>query len=117
MEIIPMNRIQHPALIRPADFANYQAEKMGKSTLFSSAQLMVGLNAFEAGQEHALHAHEGMDKLYQVVEGKGLFLLPQREIEMSQGDLLIAPAGEAHGIRNNGTGRLLVLAVLAPAPS
>jgi hypothetical protein len=30
--------------------------------------------------------------------------------------MLIAPEGVAHGIRNTGTDRLIVLAVLAPAP-
>ena len=31
--------------------------------------------------------------------------------------MVIAPAGVAHGIRNTGEARLLVLAVLAPAPA
>jgi mannose-6-phosphate isomerase-like protein (cupin superfamily) len=35
---------------------------------------------------------------------------------MRAGDLLIAPDGIAHGVRNPGPGRLLVLAILAPAP-
>ena len=36
---------------------------MGKSTLYQSPRLMVGLNAFEPGQTHALHAHEVPDAL------------------------------------------------------
>jgi quercetin dioxygenase-like cupin family protein len=89
---------------------------MGKSTLFESANLLVGLNAFEPGQEHALHGHAGQDKVYLVARGSGLFLLEGRELPMSAGDLLIAPAGVPHGVRNNGAERLLVVAVLAPAP-
>jgi quercetin dioxygenase-like cupin family protein len=89
---------------------------MGKATLFESSRLLVGLNAFEPGQLHELHSHEGMDKLYQVLEGDGVFLLEGRELPMHSGDLLIAPDGVPHGIRNSGTGRLLVLAVLAPHP-
>jgi quercetin dioxygenase-like cupin family protein len=89
---------------------------MGKSTLFESPRMLVGLNAFEAGQEHALHAHQGMDKLYSVVEGEGLFLLQDRELRMQAGDVLVAPDGVPHGIRNTSSARLLVLAVLAPAP-
>jgi mannose-6-phosphate isomerase-like protein (cupin superfamily) len=88
---------------------------MGKSTLFSSPRLLVGLNAFEPQQAHALHAHEGQDKVYYVLEGRGLFLLEGRELAMAAGDLLVAPAGVPHGVRNTGEGRLLVLAVLAPA--
>lgn len=108
--------LDHPAPIRPEDHAVYDAAKMGKATIFRSDRVMVGLNAFEPGQEHALHAHSGMDKVYHVLEGEGLFLLEGREVAMTAGVMLVAPEGVPHGIRNTGTGRLLVLAVLAPAP-
>lgn len=107
----------HPAVIRPADHAVYTAEKMGKHTIFESSRLLVGLNAFEPGQSHALHAHAGMDKVYSVVEGEGVFLLSGQELPMRAGDLLVAPDGVPHGVRNDGPGRLLVLAILAPAPA
>lgn len=108
--------MDHPTPIRPEQHAAYDTAKMGKTTLFRSERLMVGLNAFEPGQEHTLHAHEGMDKLYHVLEGRGLFLLDDREIPMHAGLMLIAPAGVPHGIRNTGEERLLVLAALAPSP-
>jgi mannose-6-phosphate isomerase-like protein (cupin superfamily) len=106
----------HPSVIRPADHAVYAADKMGKSTIFQSSRLLVGLNAFEPGQSHALHAHAGMDKVYAVIEGDGVFLLEDRELPMRAGDLLVAPEGVPHGVRNTGRTRLLVLAILAPAP-
>ena len=108
--------MNHPSVIKPSDHAVYAANKMGKATIFESARLLVGLNAFEPGQEHALHAHQGQDKVYQVIEGEGLFLLEGRALAMQAGDLLVAPEGVAHGVRNTGRGRLLVLAILAPAP-
>lgn len=111
-----MNDLHHPTLIRPAEHARYSAEKMGKATLFKSPRMLVGLNAFEPGQEHRLHAHAGMDKVYHVLEGQGLFLLEDRELPMAAGDLLVAPEDVPHGVRNTGEGRLLLLAVLAPAP-
>jgi quercetin dioxygenase-like cupin family protein len=89
---------------------------MGKTTLFESPRLLVGLNAFEPGQTHALHAHAGMDKVYLVVEGEAVFLLEGRELPAKAGDLLIAPEGVPHGVRNAGTIRLLLVAILAPAP-
>ena len=106
----------HPSVIRPAEHAVYAPGKMGKTTIFSSGRLLVGLNAFEPGQSHALHAHAGMDKVYSVVEGEGTFLLDGRELPMRAGDLLVAPEGVPHGVRNTGQGRLLVIAILAPAP-
>jgi quercetin dioxygenase-like cupin family protein len=109
--------MSQPTVIVPSEHAVYSSSKMGKSTLFESDRLLVGLNAFEPGQEHALHAHAGMDKVYQVVEGEGLFLLEGRELSMRAGDLLVAPDGVPHGVRNNSRARLLVLAILAPSPS
>jgi quercetin dioxygenase-like cupin family protein len=106
----------HPIVIRPRDQAVYSPQKMGKATIFESPRLLVGLNAFEPGQEHALHAHAGQDKVYYVVEGNGLFLLAGHELAMQAGDLLVAPENVEHGVRNTGHARLLVLAVLAPAP-
>jgi mannose-6-phosphate isomerase-like protein (cupin superfamily) len=89
---------------------------MGKATIFQSPRILVGLNCFEPGQEHKLHAHEEMDKVYQVLSGAGVFLLEDREIEMEPGIMLVAPAGVPHGARNTGSERLVLLAILAPAP-
>jgi mannose-6-phosphate isomerase-like protein (cupin superfamily) len=108
--------MDHPEAFRPEDFAVFNPEKMGKGTLFESSRLLVGLNAFEAGQEHKLHAHSGMDKVYQVLSGEGLFLLEGRELAMEPGMMLIAPEGVPHGVRNTGEGRLVLLAILAPGP-
>ena len=108
--------MQHPTLMRPENHASFQSDKMGKTTLFQSERMLVGLNCFEVGQEHALHAHKGMDKVYHVLEGAGLFLLEDRTIPMQTGEMLIAPEGIPHGIRNTGTQRLVVLAILSPSP-
>lgn len=108
--------MEHPSAIRPEAHASFEPAKMGKATLFQSERILVGLNAFEPGQEHALHAHQGMDKVYYVLEGSGLFLLETDELAMERGVMLVAPEGVPHGIRNTGSERLVVLAILAPAP-
>jgi len=108
--------VEHPKVFCPEAFAVFNPEKMGKTTLFESDRILVGLNSFEPGQEHKLHAHEGMDKVYQVLEGQGQFLLEGSEMSMEPGSMLIAPSGVPHGIRNDGAGRLVVLAILAPGP-
>src|SRR5690242_3193158 len=98
--------MDHPSVIRPVDHAEWRDDKMGKTTLFESSRLLVGLNCFEPGQSHALHAHHGMDKVYKVIDGEGLFLLDGRELPMKSGDLLVAPDGVPHGVRNSGSARL-----------
>lgn len=108
--------MNHPCAIRPEEHAVFSAEKMGKATIFQSDRVMIGLNCFEPGQEHKLHAHEGMDKIYHVLEGEGVFVLEDSEVAMQAGIMLVAPEGVPHGIRNTGESRLVVLAVLAPSP-
>lgn len=108
--------MNHPTPLYPAEHAIFGPEKMAKVTLFQSQGMLVGLNCFEPGQNHALHAHADMDKVYSVVEGSGSFLLEGREEALEVGMLMVAPAGVPHGIHNTGTGRLTVLAILAPGP-
>jgi len=105
-----------PEVVRPADHAQWRADRMGKGTIFQSPRLLVGLNCFEPGQFHALHSHAGMDKVYQVIEGEGVILLEGRELPIKAGELVVAPEGVPHEIRNTSGGRLLVLTILAPAP-
>ena len=107
----------HPSIVRPAEHASWRADAMGKTTLYQSTHLLVGLNAFEPGQSHALHAHAGMDKVYLVSDGEGLFLLDGAALPMRAGDLLVAPDGVPHGVENNSGARLLVMALLAPGPA
>ncbi len=109
--------MEHPQPIRPEEHAVFAPDKMGKTTLFRSDRLLVGLNAFEPGQEHRLHVHHGMDKVYHVLAGSGVFMLEGEELPMRAGVLLVAPDGVPHGIRNTGGERLVVLAILAPAPA
>ena len=108
--------MDHPTPIRPESFASFRPDKMGKATLFESERILVGLNCFEPGQEHTLHAHRGTDKVYHVLAGRGLVLLEGRAVPVEPGVMLVAPEGVPHGIRNTGSERLVVLAILAPAP-
>jgi quercetin dioxygenase-like cupin family protein len=107
---------QSPFLADPRPSATWSAAKMGKATVFQGTAMMVGLNAFEPGQEHAAHAHAGTDKLYQVIEGRGEFTVGAAKQTCDRGALVFAPADVSHGVRNAGPGRLLVLVVMAPPP-
>lgn len=96
--------------------AQFSSGKMGKTTLAKGAQLFAGLNCFEPGQQHAMHAHAGQDKLYVVMEGIAIVQVGDEEQTLSAGDIAFAADGVPHGVKNPGPGRLVVMAVLAPAP-
>ena len=49
--------MDHPTLIKPGAHAQWRGDKMGKSTIFESVRMLIGLNSFEPGQSHALHSH------------------------------------------------------------
>jgi len=101
----------------PRDAAAWRSEKMGKATLWRSERLMLGVNAFEPGQAHPPHAHQGQDKIYVVIEGHGSFSLDGEPHELGPGQVLVAPAGVEHGFENRSGARLLVLVTLCPPPA
>ena len=96
--------------------AQFFPEKMGKVTIAQGEGLMIGLNCFESGQEHAAHTHAGQDKLYVVVEGRAEVHVADASDTLEPGDIAYAASGVVHAIRNPGPGRLIVLAILAPPP-
>lgn len=89
-------------------------EKFYKTTLWQGEHVMVGLNCLEPNQTQRAHAHEGADKFYIVLEGRGRFTVGDEEREAEAGEIVIAPAGVEHGVVNTGGGRLSLLIAIAP---
>lgn len=102
---------------KAAGRAEFSAAKMGKVTLGGGSHLYTGLNCFEPGQEHKAHVHADQDKLYVVLEGRGEALVGEEESEVESGDVILAPAGVVHSMRNPGPARLVVLIVFGPPPA
>jgi len=98
------------------EHAGASPEKFYKTTLWQGDHMMVGLNCFEPGQTQGIHAHDGAEKFYFVLEGSGRFTVGDEEIEADTGSLVVAPAGIPHGVTNHGSARLSLLAVIAPPP-
>lgn len=99
-----------------ASRAVFRADKMGKADLLAGEQLFAGLNCFEPGQEHALHAHPGQDKLYIVLEGEGEATVGEQTERVAPGDVVLARDGVPHAMSNPGPARLVVMTVMAPPP-
>ena len=107
-----MERFRHvPSL------ATFTPEKMKKVGLVDTANLFCDVYCFEPGQEQAGHRHAVGDKLYYVVSGCGRIRVGADERDVKPGDLVCAPAGEDHAVRNPGPERLALLVVMAPKPS
>ena len=97
--------------------AEFGASRMGKVSLASGDHLYAGLNCFLPGQEHNAHIHAGQDKMYVVLEGRGEASVGDDIRSVCPGDMVFAPAGVIHGMKNSGPANLVVLIVFSPPPS
>jgi len=97
--------------------AAFSAEKMKKVNLVDTPNLFCDAYCFEPGQEQAGHRHAVGDKLYYVLDGTGRIRVGPEERDVRAGDLVCAPGGEEHAVRNPGPGRLTLLVVMAPKPA
>ena len=103
--------------LRVPDRLAFSPEKMKKVGLVDTASLFCDAYCFEPGQEQAGHRHAVGDKLYFVLSGTGRIRVGDDERDLGPGDLACAPAGEDHGVRNPGPGRLALLVMMAPKPA
>jgi quercetin dioxygenase-like cupin family protein len=81
-----------------SDHAAFAEARFTKADLAQGAHLFAGLNCFEPGQSQAVHAHEGVDKFYLVLEGKARMRVGAEETDAAAGTLVWAPAGVPHGV-------------------
>ncbi len=100
-----------------SEITQFSPEKMQKNGVFATGQLFCDVYCFEPGQAQGVHTHEGSDKVYFVLEGKGLFHVAGEQRELGKDEVVLAPSGEPHGVENPGPDRLKLLVVMAPPPS
>jgi len=58
------------------------------------------------------HEHGAQDEIFYCIKGSGVGIVDGKEVELSVGDVLVAPAGSMHTIKTDG--ELYVTAVLIP---
>lgn len=102
---------------RVSEVARFSAEKMKKNGVFETERLFCDVYCFEAGQAQNVHTHEGSDKVYFVLEGRGLFRIGGEQRELGKDEAALAPSGEPHGVENPGPEPLKLLVFMAPIPS
>ena len=97
--------------------ALFLPDKMQKNNLYETPNFFCDVYALEPGQEQKPHAHDDADKIYYVLEGRGIFLVGTEERELSQHKIVLAAAGEPHGVRNASEERLKLLVFMTPNPN
>lgn len=103
----------------PSEFWDYQEkiaynqEKANKVQLGATGISRATLWCLLPGQHINPHVHAG-DHIWMVLEGEGEFLQEANEpISIQPGMVLLAPAGESHGVNNTGREGLVFLSVSA----
>ncbi len=102
---------------RVTEGISFSGEKMKKNSLFDSPHLFYDAYCLLPGQSQKVHAHEGSDKVYYVLQGTGRFTIGDEEEDLGEGHAVIASAGVKHGVRNETQENLVLLVTMAPKPS
>ena len=102
--------------IRLREHAKFQADRMAKIALAATPRVLLDLYALEPGQAQKVHAHDGQDKIYVVLEGRGRFSVGGSEEALESGEAIVAASGVPHGVVNDSEARLLVLVLVSPPP-
>ncbi len=87
-----------PYFTHVSEHTAFAEAKFTKADLAQGEHLFAGLNCFEPGQSQAVHAHDGADKFYLVLEGKARMRVGAEEVDAEAGTLVWAPAGVPHGV-------------------
>jgi quercetin dioxygenase-like cupin family protein len=91
-------------------------EKMRKHNLFETERVAFDTYCLLPGQSQSVHAHEGMDKVYHVLEGEPSVTIGGETARLAPGDVVLARSGVPHGVRNDGAVNAVLAVVLAPPP-
>lgn len=97
--------------------AEFSGEKMRKINLFETKNFFCDIYCMEPGQEQKIHSHSVEDKIYYVLTGRGDFSIDDKIQELSEGNIVFAPAGSEHGVRNSSDQRLTLLVFMSPNPN
>ena len=99
-----------------ADAMQFSPERMKKNGVFETERFFCDTYCFEPGQTQSPHTHVREDKIYYVLEGRGVFTVGDEARELGPGEIALAPAGQNHGVTNNGQQRLVTLVFVTPKP-
>jgi quercetin dioxygenase-like cupin family protein len=94
----------------------FNPEKLNKVSLFDTDNFFCDVYCLQPGQKQKVHAHDGSDKVYYVLEGKANITIGSEEREVCAGEITIAPSGEDHGVVNHTNENAVMLVFMAPKP-
>lgn len=98
MEVLNVNEVKE-----------FSKEKRIRKKLLGSEQLVAEFVCYEPGQSTPQHPHPKQDELFYVIEGRGIFIIDNKEIPVKESSLVLVPARIKHGISADKDSRLVVM--------
>jgi len=87
-----------------------------RAFLIAGEQLSTSVYRLEAGQSVSVRAYPGIETALCVLEGAAQVTGWAEAVPLSQGEVMVVPAGTPHGLANAGEFSCLVLQVATPPP-
>jgi quercetin dioxygenase-like cupin family protein len=78
-----------------------------------ASQVVFNMTQFPPGKVQTLHRHPNAEEVLYVVSGSGLHLSEGEPVRQEAGEVVYIPRGEWHGLANDGTEPMTVIAVFA----
>ena len=92
-------------------------EKLAKHGLFETKRFFADVYVLRPGQAQTPHRHDGEDKCYFVLSGRGTVTSGAASFAVGPGQIVFCPAGEEHGVTHDGAPEnLRLLVFMAPHP-
>ena len=96
------------------DVKEFSTEKRIRKKLLGSEKLAAEFVCYEPGQSTPQHPHPKQDELFYIVEGRGTFIIDDKEVPVEETSLILVPARVKHGISADKNSRLAVMFIKAP---
>lgn len=90
--------------------------KMTKVNLFETPRFFCDIYCLLPGQSQKVHSHAANDKLYYILRGEAKVTVGAESRILREGEIVLAAAGEPHGVENESANRAVCLVFMAPRP-
>ncbi|MEB2279529.1 cupin domain-containing protein [Lysinibacillus xylanilyticus] len=99
------------------DIQEFREEEATKHIFYETPNTVGAVWCMHPGQNLPIHSHEKADDIWIVVEGTADFYPECGEmVQIKAGDVVVARAGEKHGMTNNSDKDFVMLGIAGPTP-
>jgi mannose-6-phosphate isomerase-like protein (cupin superfamily) len=98
------------------DLESFNEDAMVKVNVFETPRFFCDIYCLRPGQSQKVHSHAANDKLYYIVRGEATVIVGSESRALRAGEIVLAPAGEPHGVTNESGADAVCLVFMAPHP-